>query len=44
MPENWSLAGYPELDSPWDLADRAGIQRRLPRLVALCWRDDDNIR
>jgi hypothetical protein len=38
MPADWSLADYPELESPWDFADRAGIQRRLPRLAALCWR------
>jgi Protein of unknown function (DUF4240) len=41
LPEDLDLADYPDLDGALDFTvdDRAGLQRRLPRLVALCWPD-----
>jgi hypothetical protein len=41
LPENLDLADYPDLDGARDfkVGDRGGLQRRLPRLVALCWPD-----
>jgi hypothetical protein len=39
LPEGAFTIGYPELDAGWDFDDRAEMQRRLPRLTALCWPD-----
>lgn len=41
LPEDLDLADYPDLDGAgeFEADDRAGLQRRLPRLVALCWPD-----
>jgi hypothetical protein len=40
LPEDAFTIGHPELDADWDdFDDRAEMQRRLPRLTALCWPD-----